>query len=284
MKTNEIAIRDPYIIKKNGKYYLYGTRGGQAFGKRTGGFDVYVSSDRYEWDGPIEVFDSERYGLNRDANWAPEVHEYNGKFYMLATFTRENGLRGTFALVSDSLTGPFVPTSEKPLTPEDWECLDGTFYIDKNGEPNLVFCHEHTQITDGTVCYVRLEHDLSKSVGEVTTLFAASEPSWADKKSAGEHYVTDGPFVYRAKDGELYMIWSTFIGGKYAQCLVHFIGGDIGENFEHCEPIFTEDGGHGMLFEDEGRLYLVLHAPNVKPNERPVFIELKYNGRGFEKI
>ena len=45
---------------------------------------------------------------------------------MFAAFTRENGIRGTFALKSDSLLGPFKPHSEGALTPYDWECLDGT--------------------------------------------------------------------------------------------------------------------------------------------------------------
>ena len=247
MKTSEIAIRDPFIVKKDGKYYMYGTRANGDFGMNVGGFDVYVSEDLLEWSEPLEVFDSAYYGLNDGANWAPEVHEYKGKFYMLATFTRENGLRGTFALVSDSLTGPFVPTSKKPLTPEEWECLDGTLYISKKGEPYLVFCHEHTQIIDGTMCFVRLARDLSQSVGEATTLFAASEPSWADKKPEGEHYVTDGPFMYRAEDGELYMIWSTFIGQNYAECLVHFEGGELSANFEHKPPIMADDGGRNAF-------------------------------------
>ncbi len=284
MKTNEIAIRDPFIVKKDGKYYLYGTRARWKFGRQVGGFDVYVSEDREEWSEAIEVFNSAAYDLNRDANWAPEVHEYKGKYYMFATFTRENGLRGTFSLVSDSLTGPFKPTSKKPLTPEEWECLDGTLYIDKTGTPYLVFCHEHTQIIDGTMCFVKLSDDLSSSIGDVTTLFAASEPEWADKKPEGEHYVTDGPFMYRADDGELYMIWSTFIGANYAECLVHFKGGELGEDFEHLEPIMADDGGHGMLFEENGKLFLVLHSPNKIGSERPAFTELKYNGKGFDVV
>ena len=27
MKCNEINIRDPYVVVKDGKYYMYGTRG-----------------------------------------------------------------------------------------------------------------------------------------------------------------------------------------------------------------------------------------------------------------
>lgn len=90
MKNLEINIRDPYVLEVEGVYYLYGTRA-KGFGKKTGGFDVYTSLDLEEWSGPVECFDSEKYGLNRDVNWAPEVHIYKGTYYMFATFTQENG-------------------------------------------------------------------------------------------------------------------------------------------------------------------------------------------------
>ena len=70
---------------------------------------------------------------------------------MLATFTQENGLRGSYILKSDSPLGEFKPYSDGALTPQEWECLDATLYISKAGEAYLVFCHEHTQIIDGTL-------------------------------------------------------------------------------------------------------------------------------------
>lgn len=82
---------------------------------------------------------------------------------MFATFTRESsGLRGTFILKADSPLGPFVPHSNGTVTPEDWECLDGTLYINRQGKPYIVFCHEHTQIIDGTICYAPLQDDLKE--------------------------------------------------------------------------------------------------------------------------
>jgi beta-xylosidase len=192
MKNDEINIRDPFVVYEGGKYYMYGTRP-KSWGTCTGGFDVYISTDLCEWSEPIQCFDSQKYGLNAGSNWAPEVNEYKGKYYMFATFTGENGLRATYSLISDSLTGPFVPHSKGGLTPYGWECLDGTLYIDESGAPYLVFCHEHTQITDGTICYVKLNDTLDASVGEAVTLFAASECEWVEPVIDG-HFVTDGPF------------------------------------------------------------------------------------------
>lgn len=270
MKTNDINIRDPFVVYENGTYYLYGTRA-KNFGRYVEGFDVYTSADLENWSEPHECFNSVKNGMNREVNWAPEVHKYKGKYYMLATFTRENGRRGTYALVSDSLMGPFVPHGETALTPEDWECLDGTLYIGKDKKPYLVFCHEHTQLIDGTMCYAELKEDLTGIVGEPITLFSASSPYYVDKLPEGEHYITDGPFMYRTKTDELFMLWSTHLKGKYAECLVKFGGGEIGMDFEHVEPLITSDGGHGMIFRGSDGLYLTYHTPNKTDYERPVF-------------
>lgn len=274
MKTSEINIRDPFVLQEKGKYYLYGTRA-KDFGKHTAGFDVYISENLEEWSQPIECFNSEKFGFNREVNWAPEVHRYNGSYYMLATFTKGNGLRGSYILKSEKPEGPFVPHSETALTPDEWECLDATLYISKNGEPYIVFCHEHTQIIDGTVCYIKLTEDLKSTIGEPKMIFAGSSPRWADKKPKGEHYITDGPFMYRTESGELLMLWSTFVNHKYCQCIAKSDNGEIDGNFIHLPPLISDDGGHGMIFSFDNKLMLTFHSPNQTGFERPTFTELE---------
>jgi len=273
MKNNEINIRDPFVVTDSGQYCLYGTRAA-SFGVQTGGFDVYVSDDLENWSAPTECFNSAAFGMNGGVNWAPEVHRHNGAYYLFATFTKENGLRGTYILKADNLLGPFRPHSRGAVTPEEWECLDGTLYIE-NGVPYLVFCHEHTQITDGTVCYVQLSDDLTHAVGEPVTLFSGSSPYFIAPKPQGEHYVTDGPFMFRTKSGTLLMLWSTFIDGQYAECLVRFTDGSIRGDFEHLSPLIDDDGGHGMVFKAGERLFLTFHSPNQTGYERPFFTELR---------
>ena len=53
MKLTDINIRDPYIMPYDGKYYLYGTRSETAFVGQAYGFDVYVSDDLENWEGPF---------------------------------------------------------------------------------------------------------------------------------------------------------------------------------------------------------------------------------------
>ena len=133
MKNCDINIRDPFVLVYEGKYYMYGTRA-KDFGIKTNGFDVYVGDDLENWSEPKEVFNSSKWEMNTAVNWAPEVHLFNGSFYMFATFTKPNGLRGTYILKSDMPDGEFKPHSDGAITPLEWECLDGTLYIE-NGKP-----------------------------------------------------------------------------------------------------------------------------------------------------
>ena len=272
MKNQDINIRDPFVLVHDGKYYMYGTRAAN-FGCKTAGFDVYVGTDLENWSEPIEVFDSEKNGMNTEVNWAPEVHKFNGRFYMLATFTKPDGLRGTYILVSDTPDGEFIPLSDNSITPDGWECLDGTLY-QENGEVYCVFCHEHTQILNGTICYVKLSDDLSHAVSEPVELFDAG--SFLGREATEQnHNVTDGPYMYRTSYGKLLMIWST-VNERYFQCIASSDNGSITGNWSHLEPLFTDDGGHGMLFKDmNGNLKLTLHCPNITDYERPVFFDIK---------
>ncbi len=280
MKLQDINIRDPFVLKENGVYYLYGTRA-KDFGTCVSGFDVYTSTDLNEWSEPILCFDSEKYDLNRGANWAPEVHKYKDGYYMFATFVKENGLRGTYILKAYDPLGPFEPHSNGAVTPEDWMSLDGTLYINRDGKPYIVFCHEHVQITDGTICYAPLSDDLKEINGEIVTLFSASAPHWSDKKPEGESYVTDGPFLKRTESDELIMFWSTFIKHQYAVCMVKFKNGELDTEFEHLEPLITDDGGHAMVFDTEDKIYISFHTPNKTLLERPSFRELEDKGTHF---
>ncbi len=277
MKLNDINIRDPFIILENKTYYMYGTRA-KKFGRKTGGFDVYTSSDLENWSKPIECFNSEINGLNEGENWAPEVHRYNGKYYMFATFRQKNGLRGVFILKSDKPEGPFLKYSVGAITPENWECLDGTLYIDKTGQPYIVFCHEHTQIKDGTICYMKLNEDLKTPVSEPILIFSASSPKWVKLKLSFKHYITDGPFMYRTSTGKLLMLWSTTINHKYAIAVAESDNNEIDGNFTQQEPLFTQDGGHSMIFKAGDKLMITYHTPNRTNFERPVIRELKDNG------
>ncbi|MCR4621617.1 MAG: glycoside hydrolase family 43 protein [Clostridiales bacterium] len=275
LKTCDINIRDPFVLLHNGTYCMYGTRGATCWGAASG-FDVYTSTDLDTWEGPFVCFENDG-SFWADRNyWAPEVHMWNSAFYMFASFKNETRCRGTAILKADSPLGPFAPWSDGPVTPEDWECLDGTFYADKAGKPYMVFCHEWVQVGDGEVCALPLKDDLSAPDGEPRLLFKASQADWVrtvHHSSGMKGFVTDGPFMWRDKAGRLLCLWSSLSASGYTQGLAVSDNGEIDGHFTQLEPLFTGDGGHGMLFKTAcGKTLLTLHSPNSHLNERPLFL------------
>ena len=105
MKTKDIQIRDPFIVPvaAEGVYYMFGTTDKDCWQEPGTGFNGYKSSDLENWEGPIEVFrPSEDFWATKNF-WAPEVHAYNGVYYMFATFKADRRYRGTRILASDSI-------------------------------------------------------------------------------------------------------------------------------------------------------------------------------------
>ena len=274
MKLCDINIRDPFILPFENKYYMYGSR----VGVQTG-FDVYESDDLVNWNEPKSIFEITNDFWGTTDAWAPEVHHYNDRFYMFASFKSPNACRGTQILVSDTPDGQFVPITEKPITPRDWECLDGTFYVDKQGTPHIVFCHEWVQIENGTVCEIELSPDLTGAVSEPRVLWSAKD--YKDVKIVNGRiasgYVTDGPFLYRNKLGELLAVWSSFNNQGYTALVSKSDNGDIDGKWTVSDtPLSAVDGGHGMIFKAfDGKEYFVMHKPNKATLERPVICELK---------
>jgi len=281
VKRTDIHIRDPFVLVHEGAYYLYGTRGATCWGKADG-FDVYVSTDMENWEGPHECFYNDGSFWADQNYWAPEVHVWNGAFYMFASFKRDDLCRGTAILRAESPLGPFVPHSDGRVTPPDWECLDGTFYASREGKPYIVFCHEWVQVGDGEVLAMELTADLKAAAAAPRLLFRASEAEWCREigNSAGRRgKVTDGPFLWRTEKGTLLCLWASFSDGGYTEGLAVSDNGEIDGNFRQIEPLFDDDGGHGMVFRTlEGQLYLTLHSPNRTPEERPFFHAIKEDG------
>lgn len=272
MKLCDIHLRDPFILPDNGVYYLYGTRGATCWGAADG-FDVYTSTDLKQWEGPFPAF-TRPADFWADRNfWAPEVHLWQGRYYMLASFKSKNQCRGTQILAADTPMGPFFPHSEGPVTPRDWECLDGTLYIEEN-RPYMVFCHEWLQVQDGEICAIPLRSDLRAATGDPVLLFRASQPQWAIKNAKA--YVTDGPFLYRTGDGALLMLWSSLRDNVYCQAVSRSCDGTLFGGWTHDpDLLLSQDGGHGMLFRSfDNRLYFTCHQPNQSPLERPRLMEV----------
>ena len=281
IKTNIEGLRDPFVLRDGGTYYVYGS--GVSHGWDNSTYDCYKSTDGLLGEWKKVVLD---YEIPKNATkqfWAPEVHKYNGQFYLFASyFSSLTGHRGCAIWRSPSPEGPFVEITDGHITPSDWDAIDGTLYIDECGKPWMAFVHEWTSIPDkvGRMAVARLSDDLTHFVSEPKDVFGAKDPEGADSGC------TDGPFLYRTEDGQLLMLWSTFSGRDYCVTVARSRSGRVDGEWSHSDKyIFTKemnggnDGGHGMIFRDEeGSMYLAIHSPNV-PNaetrEVSVFISIR---------
>ena len=284
VKLSDIQIRDPFVlpVEATGDYYLYGSTDRNVWKGPGTGFDCYRSRDLAAWEGPIAAFRPPARFWATTQFWAPEVHAYRGRYYMFASFKAEGVCRGTQILAADKPEGPYVPWSDGPVTPRDWECLDGTLHVDETGAPWMVFCHEWVQVGDGTMEMIRLSEDLRCAQGQPELLFRGSSAPWVrpiGKTEAGP-FVTDGPFLHRTGDGTLLMLWSSQGAKGYAMGLARSSSGTVrGPWVQEPEPLWANDGGHGMIFRAfDGQLYLTLHQPNKTPHERTVLRKLESRG------
>lgn len=267
--------RDPSILYENGVYYAY-TTGWNAY-KNTSG------SLKGDWEKiPGAVIMPDDFKAH---NWAPEVYKYNGKYYMFTTYSptetlNEFGNRGCIIMRSDSPEGPFKMITDGWVTPKEWDCIDGTFYVDGDGQPWMVFVHGHTSLEgNGAMAAVKLSDDLTRQISEPIELFRANEPLWAD---AG---IADGCFMHTTENGDLLMIWSNVDKKGYCLGVARSSNGRLDGEWTHEDPrLFSRvmadtDGGHGMIFTDvDGQMYVFLHSPNTEEANITLLPIIERNG------
>jgi hypothetical protein len=288
LKLPDFYVHDPWILAhaESRTYYLYVSGRVVQDGQPRAGVVAYTSSDLETWAGPKPVFavPDGLWANPRHGAWAPEVHRYRDKYYLLVTLHNndrlidqpddrpvylgrlvDRHLRGTQIFVGDSPEGPFLPLGNAPAPPADFMTLDGTLYVEHD-VPYMVYAHEWIQVLDGTMEAVRLEPDLSAAAGEPFYLFKGSDAPWwsLDTRASKENriYVTDGPELYRTKAGHLLMLWSSYRDGLYVQTLARSLTGKLRGPWVQGDILVDGDSGHGMLFTAfDGRLMLVLHQP-----------------------
>lgn len=262
---DSIQLSDPCILADSitQMYYMTGTGG-----------KLWKSKDLKVWEGPYTVAqtDSNSWMGAQPMIWAAELHAYKGKYYYFATFTNEHikidtvkgnviDRRASHVLVSDRPDGPYVPMKDPVYLPADKPTLDGTFWVDTDGKPYMVYCYEWLQNWDGTIEKIELKPDLSGSVGEGKLLFKASESPWSREKQDGKvvpNKVTDGPYLFRTGTGRLGMIWTSWIYDVYTQGVAYSESGTLdGPWIQEEEPITPPNYGHGMLFRTLDGVWLM---------------------------
>ncbi|MEC7785018.1 MAG: glycoside hydrolase family 43 protein [Bacteroidota bacterium] len=268
-----IRLSDPYILADEATqtYFMTGTGG-----------KMWKSKDLSYWEGPFDVVETDPNSWMgpKPMIWAAELHQYKDRYYDFATFTNRavkidtvDGniieRRASHILVSDTPDGPYKPMEDDIYLPADMPTLDGTFWVDEDGKPYMVYCYEWLQNGNGTIEKIELKLDLSGSVGEAELLFRASDSPWSREKDKDgndkPNKVTDGPFLFKTETGKLGMLWTSWIYDEYVQGVAYSESGTLnGPWIQEEKPITPRNYGHGMLFTTfDGKTLMAAHSHAV---------------------
>lgn len=276
MKREEIHIRDPFVFVEEGKYYLLGTTGDDPWGKASD-LTLYVSEDLENFERKCVMVTDDSLASYTNI-WAPELHKYKGKYYLILSAFREELGRGSMIFVSDGLDGNFKMLTGKYVTPAGWGCLDATLFVYR-GKPYLCFSNEWTTpVTkdgDGSLFIAELKEDLTELVGEPKKIISGKNSGIAVEVCGFGHrgYIAEGPWLYE-EENKIVLLWSTLSATGYTVIRSVSEQGVYGE-YVFDKILFDQDGGHCMRFIDlNGKNRLTLHQPNVTPEERMKLFDL----------
>lgn len=319
----QMTLHDPYILPDatSGTYFLYTANNTAMSGNPAKGIMAYQSRDLVHWSKPALVYTvptgSDAWNAY-DSPWAPEVHLYQGKYYLFTTLDNQDDTtaesvsgpdstrwvptyrRSSILAVADTPDGPFTDMNVKaPATDPALDTLDGTLYVDPSGKPYLVFANEWLQKLDGTMDALPLTDDLSSAAGKPVFLWKASDAPWYkdpgyggiytsvtdDKQLSAKQlsgYVTDGPELYTTPNGSIVSLWTTYRDDTYIETQAISRTGNINGPWEQLPPLVFGDKGHGMVFEDfAGAMHMVMHDHMSSGTPRGEIYDMKLTDEGF---
>gem|GEM_PF-180279 len=201
-----VGSADPHVLKaSDGRYYMYNTFG----------FAVYSSENLVDWRYEGSVMPVGSWGV-RDF-WAPEVVEFDGRFYLFYSAERPEGGKRIGVAVGEGPTGPFHDLG-RPLFDPGFPVIDAHVFMDDDGRAYLYFAQD--QVPQGAGRFesrlygVELAPDLLSVVGEPVELTRPEQP-W-ELRSGGRAW-NEAPFVIK-RHGVYYLMYSAncFCGADYS--------------------------------------------------------------------
>ena len=270
-KENYIGQADPFILKSQGRYYIY----------TTGHYGIYAYSsdslfDGWKFEGMVLTD-----GVH-DSWWAPSVIELDGKYYMYNSFEIEGytpdkgGHRGAMHVsVADNPLGPFKVVKQ----------LLEPFSIDSHVVQNeaglWIFYSTNTFEGDRIGTYIVVDKMLDPFTVEgkpvpVVVPTLDEDIYQRDRYKKGQHWHTiEGAFYFKEGDWQ-YVMYS----GNCFEQPTYYIGyaraktdeTDLrkikfekypDENTYH--PVmrandFEEGTGHHSMIKENGQWYAIYHA------------------------
>ena len=192
--------------------------------------------------------------------WAPEISEFNGKFFVYYTARQRDGRLAVAVATADKPSGPY--TDHGPLIAQPAGSIDPMPFTDTNGVRYLLWKEDgNSQGKPTPIWAQRLNDDGTKLIGEPKEIIR-NNVRW-------EGGVVEGPFVLR-RGAWFYLFYSgngcCGSGCTYALGVArsHSLLGPWEKN--PANPILDGNAtwkcpGHGSIVTDEsGRCWFLYHA------------------------
>lgn len=285
--AKNIFVADPTIFYNKGTYYLYGTTTGNVANGE--GFLVYTSPDLKKWSEPLGAQNGlalkKGDAFGDKGFWAPQILEYNKKFYMIYTANENIAVAS-----SDSPLGPFKNELKKPVITTGNQ-IDPFIFMDEDGKKYLY----HVRLTNGNRIFVaEINDDLQSIKPETLTECISGTLPWENTENTNWP-VTEGPTVLK-HNGLYYLIYSAndFRNIDYA------VGYATSKSplgpWEKSKdsPVISRKNtgqngiGHGDVFWDQNqKMHYVLHThfstAEVSPRKAAI-IDVEFAGNELKAV
>ena len=255
LPNNEFAA-DPSVIRVGDRYYLYPTTTGVSV-------ECWSSTDLENWTYEGVVWGPAEPGSWNDGGvWAPDVFQYEGKFYLYYTANMKIGVA-----VADEPTGPFVDVYDHPFIGGGYgntagKSIDAHVFQDDDGSL-YIYCTTYIPVS---AIRVSRMIDPVTVVGDWQLVVVPNLLSW-------ELHICEGPWMVK-HGGIYYLMYS----GNGANLPLYAIGYATATNpmgpFEKYEgnPILHVDwehefygpGHNSVVTDDQGTMWMFYHT-KVEP-------------------
>lgn len=283
VSIDTMGMANPFVmyVRKANMYYMVGDGG-----------NMWTSNDLRLWNGPYNVLDV------NDSVWyskgcaisAPEIHEYNGGYVYVASFVKEDNSgvvrRSCEVLVSDNITGPYVPANKNAaLMGNDEIAGHPTFCRDELDAGYMIYSDSGS----GELKIIRLTDNLEKRMGEPFAMFSAADNSLDIAKGNG---LVEAPFLFITDTGDAGMLFTAYDGDESVVAVAyttygmgHWLNGPW---VAEPQPLMRGNVGGASLFNDyDGTLVMALHKDTViagKNKKVPQFVKMDSQFEKLKKI
>ena len=251
-------------------------------------FPLFHSTDLVHWT-PVGAVFNERPSWSSGRYWAPELSEFDGRFYVYYVSRKKDGPLCIAVATAERPDGPYV--DHGPIIGQRHGSIDPMAFTDQGGRRFLVWKEDGNSAKLPTTLWVqRLSADGCRLSGKRTAILR-NDADW-------EGHVVEAPCIVW-RDGWYYLFYSgnACCGKECAYAIGVARAREVEGPYEKYarNPIAQTNGswrcpGHGTIVDDGlGRTFLLYHAYDASPDSlaigrQALLDEVRWQSDGWPEI